>query len=265
MANQTYRPLFQIGVFHTYFESGTAEKCVTLLPNDATKKLFHSYGCIFQNKGGIYTVYGSYTGEFQDLLNEMEAATGMDSFNFVIKVTDPIFMNYTELPLDAQNTYLYESSNNTESQEGIYLKPKTLAFDTHFGTVRVYFNDITASLPEAPLFTLPFNARATRWDYYIVNARDMNLETLSIETNEDFQFLGPEQVTISNGQTALKFTSGNKLLALWQKPKYKFSIVETLEDGSKKEVIIGLPTPDPNNLDTYNEDGITKASSPVYI
>lgn len=267
MANQTYRPLFQIEVFHTYFESGTAENSLQLTPSDTTSTLFNTYGFRLHSKKGIFTVFGSYEGAFLDLLNEITATSDINYFDFNLDSNDPSFYGYTELPVNEKNTYLYDSNSNSnlETPEGIILAPTQIPFITHFGNVRIYFEDIIESIQEIPSFNIQFNARATRWDYFIINTSNLDLQAPSIETNDDFGFEGPEQATISNGQTALKFTSGNKLLLLSEVPKYKFSLVKALQDGSKEEVFKRLPSPNPLYLETYNEDGITKASSPMYI
>jgi len=265
MANQTYQPLFQIGLFHTYFENGFAENAMDLLIGNHTKTLFEKYGFIMQNKDGVFSLYHSHEGSLTDFLNEIEVATNSNFFEFKMVVKDSLFYNYTELSLDEQSTYLYESDNYRISEilEDVILEPTEIPADTHFGEIMIYFKDIVASTLDVPRFDILFKARATRWDYYIINTRDMNLETLSIETNEDFQFLGPEQVTIANGQGALKLTSGHILLPLGSKSKYTFNLI-TIYNGDQKSVI-GLPHANPDNLQTYQENGIIKFSSPIYI
>ncbi len=266
MANQTYRPLFQIEVFHTYFESGTAENSLQLIPSDTTSTLFNTYGFRLHSKKGIFTVFGSYEGAFLDLLNEITATSDINYFDFNLDSNDPSFYGYTELPVNEKNTYLYDSDSNSnlETPEGIILAPTQIPFTTHFGNVRIYFEDIIESIQEIPSFNIQFNARATRWDYFIINSSDINFNTLSIETNEGFLFLGPEQVTIANGQVALKLTSDPRLLPLSEFPKYTFNLI-TITNGNKKNVIRGLPQPSPEHLYPYQENGITKASSPMYI
>lgn len=267
MANQTYQPLFQIGVFHTYFESGTAENSLQLTTSDTTSTLFNTYGFRIHREKGIFTVFGSYEGAFLDLLNEITATSDINYFDFNLDSNDPTFYGYTELPVNEKNTYLYDSDSNSnlETPEGIILTPTQIPFTTHFGNVRIYFEDIIESLQEVPSFNIQFKARATRWDYFFINTSNLDLQAPSIETNDDFGFEGPEQVTISNGQTALKFTSGNRLLFLREAPKYKFSLVVTLQDGNKEEVVKGLPTANPMQFETYKEEGLTKVSSPIYI
>mgnify|MGYP003632616460 CR=1 FL=1 len=265
MANQTYQLLFQIGLFHTYFENGFAENAMDLLIGNHTKTLFEKYGLIMQNKEGVFSLYHSHEGSLTDYLNEIEVATNGNFFEFKMVVKDDSFFGYTELLVDKQFTYLYESDNyrNSEILEDVILEPTEIPADTHFGEIRIYFKDIVTSVLEVPRFDIQFNARATRWDYYIINTRDMNLETLSIETNEDFQFLGPEQVTIANGQGALKLTSGHILLPLSFKSKYTFNLI-TIYNGDQKNVM-RLPRPSPDSLHSYQENGITKFSSPMYI
>lgn len=266
MANQTYQFLFQIGLFHTYFENGFADNAMDLLIGNHTKTLFEKYGFIMQNKDGVFSLYHSHEGFLTDYLNEIEVATNSNFFEFKMVVKDSLFYNNTELPLDKQFTYLYESDNyrNSEILEDVFLEPTEIPADTHFGEIKIYFKDIVASTLDVPRFDIQFKARATRWDYYIINSTDINFDTISIETNEDFQFLGPELVTLSNGQVALKFSSGNTLLAFSQVPKYTFNL-KTIYNGDEKIVLSGLPSPDPIQLKFNEENGMTKFSSPIYI
>ncbi|MBW2937637.1 hypothetical protein KXJ69_05935 [Aureisphaera sp. CAU 1614] len=265
MANQTYQLLFQIGLFHTYFESGSSENAIDLIIENQTQRLFERYGFVLQKKDSVFFLYHTHEGSLSDYLNEIEVASNRNFFEFKMVVKDDSFFGYTELPVDKQFTYLYESDNyrNSEILEDVILEPTETPANTHFGEIKIYFKDIVASTLVVPRFDIQFKARATRWDYYIINTRDMNLETLSIETNEDFQFLGPEQVTIANGQGALKLTSGHILLPLSSKSKYTFNLI-TIYNGDQKSVI-GLPHANPDNLQTYQENGIIKFSSPMYI
>ena len=47
-------------------------------------------------------------------------------------------------------------------------------------------------------YSIHFEARATRWDYYIITKSKINVEGLSIETHQDFTFEGPTHVTTQN-------------------------------------------------------------------
>jgi hypothetical protein len=137
------------------------------------------------------------------------------------------------------------------------------------GRVRFYFADLVAS----PAFEIRFSARATQWQYYIINRSAAQLDNPSITGKAGIPFEGPTEVTIASGQQALFFSTGENLLPLSLSPKYRFDLVNTAatDNGSAarksnaKVIFKGLPDADPKNIGIVRINGNTQVSTPIYV
>ncbi|MEZ4859166.1 MAG: hypothetical protein R2781_10185 [Flavobacteriaceae bacterium] len=266
MAPITFIPVFQVAVFHEYFESGHV-KNMSFRPFIETIKLMERLGMLLRIIPSGFEVFIK-SDSIPDFMNSISAGNELDYLEFTVINNDPYFINYTQLPLAENFSYLYTSENqlNELKQESIHLKSIQEAKQNDFASIRIYLKDLLDFQSQTLHYSIYFEARATRWDYYIINQSGLNIEGLKIETHEDFDFLGPQQESLPNGYKALKFTSGNRLLNLSEMSKYNFSLVKTLQNGSKEVIIKVLPVPNPDDFEIYEaDDDITKVSSQIYI
>jgi hypothetical protein len=121
---------------------------------------------------------------------------------------------------------------------------------------------------------IEYTARATQWQYYIINRSLVKLDNPAVTGKSDIAFEGPANVTIATGQAALLFTSGKNLIPLSECPKYKFDLVNssgaTQDNGSRskkagKIIFKGLPHPQPGRFGSLIVNGKGQVSSPIYL
>lgn len=266
MAPTTFIPVFQVAVFHEYFESGHA-KNMSFRPFIETIKLMERLGMLLRIIPSGFEVFIK-SDSIPDFMNSISAGNELDYLEFTVINNDPYFINYTQLPLAGSFSYLYTSENqlNELKQESIHLKFIQEAKQNDFASIRIYLKDLLDFQSQTLHYSIYFEARATRWDYYIVNQGGLNIEGLKIETHEDFTFEGPTEMMLQNGQEVLWFSSGDTHLKLSEKPHFKFDLVTHKEPTIQpKSLIARLPLANFKSLVSYNENGVEGFSSLHYI
>lgn len=274
MIKGTFTQIFGLDVYHTYF-TGDICTCLEFIPDASTSALMRKYD--FKMRPGVngFDFFFNGTGSPAELLNYIAAATGQNYFEFTITSRNDAFLLFTDLSLDwlGQLTFDSSSPENQNTNGTIVLAeqliPCALASDP--GMVKIYFADILAN--NTPTFEIRLNARATQWQYYIVNNSTVVLDNPSIAGKPSKPFTGPEPVTIPTGQRAILFSSDD-LLPLSEAPKYKFDLVNTSSAGNPqpvkktsggKIIFKGLPNPDPGNVAAVVINGKQQTASPIYV
>ena len=204
-----------------------------------------------------------------DFFNYVQNSASIDCFDFYLEVKDPAFYGYTELPIGQPLSYRYESNSKANQVNGaqVFMVPTPEAQSSNFAEVKIYFEDLS-SVAEKPLtYNIDFKARATQWNYYIINQSQMDLKGLAIKSTGAVAFDGPEAVLLESGQEALLFSSGAQNLFLSQVPKYQFNLVKQLEGTTAKpqKIFVGLPSPDPLQLQVREDNGLKRVCSPMYV
>ncbi len=84
---------------------------------------------------------------------------------------------------------------------------------------------------------------------------------------EVFVHLDQGSMLLESGQEALLFSSGAQNLFLSQVPKYQFNLVKQLEGTTAKpqKIFVGLPSPDPLQLQVREDNGLKRVCSPMYV
>ena len=260
-----YNVLFSIQVFHSYFKNSTGS-FLQVSPDSSTKTLLQAYGLVFRAGNSGFDMYANAHETGIDLLEQLYLSSGINSFNFDITTHDPMFHNYTELPLGFQGLLSYSSddgSNQLENENTTLLHTRMVDAQNErkLGTLKIRFDDIKKQLNSnvQAHYTIRFAARSTLWQYYVVNQSDLNLEGMRIKSLAGIQFDGPVAVSVPNGQKAFLFTS-KTFIPLSEYAMYKFDLIT---DAGL--IISVLPTPGPANLSFTVVNGVKKACSPVYL
>ncbi|MCB0456716.1 MAG: hypothetical protein R2776_08175 [Flavobacteriaceae bacterium] len=260
MVTTTFIPVLQLNVFHEYFESGRAEG-ISVTPSVETTTFMKQLGLVFKTNPSEIQLY--IDSEFlSTFLNAISAPNAIEFLEFTLKVQDPNFYLYTALPLIENISYLYTSENevNEWMENSIQLKPIQETQQNAFGRVRIYLKDLADFQDKSLHFSIYFDARATRWDYYIINRSGLHLLDAKLETHNNFTFEGPTKVQLQNGEEAFWFSSGARFLKLAEIPMYKFEL-----QNDSETIITVLPYPNPSSVQQYEEHGIKAISSPMYI
>lgn len=274
MITSSYTRIFGLAVYHTYFENDVCT-CLQFTPDAATSVLLSKYGFKMRTSVNGFDFFFNGRGSAADILDYVAKVTRQNYFEFTISSTNEAFLLFTDLSVDwlGQITFDSSSASNQNTNGTIVLAEQleacSLASDP--GVLRIYFADILAN--DYPAYQIRLNARATQWQYYIVNKSAAVLDNPAISGKPSAGFNGPETVTIPTGQQAILFSSGD-LLPLSEVPKYKFDLVNNaasdIPSPSKKStsgklIFKGLPNPDPGNVGIVQINGKKQTASPIYV
>lgn len=276
MIQSNFIKMFGLMVSHTFYENSKC-KCLHFIPSNNTAKLLHKFRFKMNTFSNGFSLYSNIASTLPDLLDYILKITNQDYFEFDIKCSNPDFMLFTALPINwlGEINYSTQDSKNQNNNGSIILN-QTLETKSpqFFGRLKIYFEDLkkysnnTASI----LFEINFTARATQWQYYFINKNAIPLNNPVIKEKSNIQFDGPTKVTIQTGEQALLFTSNNTDIALSEKPKYKFDLVnenisnDSNQPNSKGKIIIkGLPVPDVSRIGIVANNDQNQVTSPMYI
>ncbi|MEZ4779140.1 MAG: hypothetical protein R2786_07120 [Flavobacteriaceae bacterium] len=259
MATTSFTPVFQLNVFHEYFDSGRAED-ITLIPTAETLAFMKHMGMVFRTINSESQVF-IYTDSIATFQQEISVPNAINFLEFTLAIQDPNFYIYTEFPTTENVSYVYTSEYILKKPEQtIQLLPVQETKQNQFGRVRIFLKDLIAFQSQTLHYSIHFEARATCWDYYIINRSGLLLDNLRLETNADFSFEGPTHVSLQNWEETLLFTSGAVRLKLSETPKYKFNL-----QLLSPTLIQALPNPNPSHIQVFNENNEEHFSSPIYI
>ncbi len=116
-------------------------------------------------------------------------------------------------------------------------------------------------------YKLKFDSRNTYWKYFIVSKYKLPLEKSGIDTNDtDIEFVGPEKVSLSNGETAFLFESKVSLpLKEIQDLNFKLSKDRKSGRGNGEAYLNRLPTPSADMIRPASRDEAAKVYSELIV
>jgi hypothetical protein len=271
----SYKITFSLSVYHTYYEN---DICTCLLFDAApsTSALLNKFGFKMRKKVNGFDLYFSSANTLAGTLDYIARTSGQDYFEFTMTTTNLDFPLFTALSSDKVGPLLFNSSSpSNQNVNGTIVLSETIspsATANETGKIKICFADILASQPG--IFEIRLNAKATQWQYYIINKSAVQLDNPAISGKQEISFEGPENVTIPSGLQAILFSSGTNLLPLSEIPKYKFDLVDNSSPGNTsgvrkisagKIIFKGLPNPDPGNTGIIMLNGAKQTASPIYV
>ncbi|AYL99030.1 hypothetical protein [Mucilaginibacter celer] len=277
MMQTNYQIAFTLDVQHTYFDKGIC-KCLQFVPGAGTAKLMRRFEITMLKKVNGFDFYIDSPQTIAQYLDYITQATGQTCFDFNISATDQQFYLFTDTGKigPGQLTFDTGAAANTVNNDVVdlycYQSPSLNA--SFIGTLSIDFDDIIsyARGESGAAFNISFRARATQWQYFIINRSAVKLDNPVIAGKADIGFEGPKSVVTSNGQPAIFFSSGTNLIPLSETPVYQFNLVNSSANGSSaqkinngKIVFKGLPNPHPGII-ALAGDGLTgQLASPMYV
>jgi hypothetical protein len=271
-----YNMFFELTAVHKYYESGKCE-CLTFEADPETTRLFKRYKLGMSMVAGHFRLY-NFGRSLTDLLGSLTSISSRGYFEIDIVCNDPLFYNFTELPIGWAGSIEYNTADtsvpaaNGPTQLNPTLAPRQQV--NYAGKILINFTDL-ASLQAAPQFYIDFTPRATQWQYYVINQSTVELSAPVIEDKQKNTFEGPQHVVTETGQPAMFFSSGELLLPLSNWPQYKFNLLNRLPPKSQgastagttaRVVFKGLPNPDPVNVgQAILVNNRQQLSSPMYV
>jgi hypothetical protein len=277
MIENKFNIVFSMQVLHSYFKEGI---CNSLLftPAPATEKLIKRYGFKIRQKINGFDFYTNASSSITDFLTHIQQTTGDTFFEFEIHNTNPNFNIFTELPVNWMGQIQYDTHTRVATT-GAIIQLQAIFESKNapppFGNLKIQFDNLLALQTSNQLsqFEIQYHARATQWQYYIINTSAIPLENPMVKGKSDIQFVGPTNITIQTGQEALLFSSGEQFIPMSEIPTYKFDLINTINSQTttiknattSKTIFKGLPNPNPGRIGTVEVNGEKKVTSPMYV
>ena len=275
MITSHFNIVFSIRIFHEYFENSNCN-CLVFNATVDTEELIKRYGFKIKKDINGFSFYSTNKGSLVDFLIYIETTTQQNFFEFEINTTKPNFSIFTAIPTNWIGQLQYSSKNVSTDSGNIQLTTNYLSQSNpeSLGTLKVYFQDLTQLVENNSTcdFQIKFQARATQWQYYIINNSGMPSSNLAITGKSTIDFGSPTPVTIQSGKEALFFSSGNQLIEMSEVPKYQFDLIHkskatpiTNQSSLGKIIFKGLPNPSPKQIEIEEVNGTKIVTSPMYV
>ena len=235
-----YKALFKVDILHLYalsngsklfFAMNAAEKekqldnydanfFFQITPTSGTKQKLRNYNLVFRHLNTGFTVWTKTSADAADI--PFTALENDFSLSFLVKLTDPLFYNYTSLKLNNQAKLNYFTNRKPQSESNGFPLLKISGANTTidetsalsasgaasalqkllpserinlFGLIQIYMKGDTSSLdlikPDGKIsnpnksFEIVFNNRQTIWRYIFRKDQQVkNKDDVKIETSD---------------------------------------------------------------------------------
>lgn len=270
----SFKKIAQLYISHGYFQDNAFSGLIIGFSSE-TQQMADRFGIKLNVENGVAGLFSSSDQQLSDFFIGVETSMRRDYFDIILSVQDDQFYQITELPYGWTGSILYKS-NDTRIDESNVLNPvySTETLTDGFAKVRLYFSDIIVQgAPKLSPFVVHFEPKKTQWRYYIINRSAIKLINPQIKSKAGFEFEGPTEAVLPNGDSALLFSSGDNAFTLQEVP----SMINQLNDiipqpigngrnvTQTKVIFQGLPNPDPINVMVLEREDKLFSASPMYI
>jgi hypothetical protein len=260
----TYQEILSIHLLHEYYENGQC-KNMKILPDANTQKWMTSTGVLFRQTENVGRLYIPDSFSLADAIDE---APEDFQLRFDCISTDSLFLNFTEMPIDAIGTLVFTNEFLESAEEAPIELTGTFHANTNpsqpVATILLDLTELESLQENSPVhYSVQFKSREVAWVYYIVNASDsFKADQFKLDGPESDLFNGPFPATLQNGTNAVSFDSGDNLIPFQERS----SIVLNLSDPLTNQILISrLPTARPESLQSKTVEGKRKIYSAIYI
>ncbi|WP_299683501.1 hypothetical protein [uncultured Dokdonia sp.] len=264
MSSNQCSELFSIDIHHSYYASGICENIQYLISQPIQKLINQKVLYLHQTPQG-FSLLISTDQEIKDFLTHLKSTYAITSFSFDVISTDPHFKAFTDYPISELGIFSFYTP--TEGDVTI-LERKFISNSTYTKSFKITIDfDAIIRFRESgnsPNYNIKLEARKTKWNYYIINKSNKTFERLEIKGDSEISFGHPTEVTLQNGETAYKFSSGSILLSLKERSEYSFDLIN-VNNGINETIVRGLPMANPTISETYEEGDTIQAVSSIYI
>lgn len=239
-----YTPIFRVIFENNYFQDNLL-KSYTIKPTQKTLNLIHSIGLLYKETVGGFDVLADNCRPEQLMMRLDKAKLSGSVFQFLVYVKDPIFLNYTDVPVDLKNKLFYFTNKELgNNQEGLLSKSEFVSNDDLYnivdnqtleglenvtvpsgvkgspiGLINLELNQpIVDKFNEAMMdeeivsyhYKIAFNSRSVIWRYIIIPGYSKKLKGLNVvpqNNGEKIKFQAPKEIMIKEDKEALVFES----------------------------------------------------------
>lgn len=270
MGVSNYKLVCNLSAVHDYYKNNTCTG-LEFIPASATAAVLQRYRFKIVSGENGFKLYVDTASAAISLLEYLQNIHHHTTFTFRIKNTAE-FINVTDWPLNWKGRFVFNSSSSSNwmNDKVVMLTPAFEQATSTEGTLLLQLKDIVEMLSTGgSTYTIHFRARATQWQYFVVNRRNVHFTQLVIKDKTGIVFSAAEDVVIPSGEKALLFSSGETLLPLSNAAIYFFDLLNDnpiSANGAVAKIIYkGLPNPDPLIMNTVIVKGREEASSPMYV
>lgn len=249
---------------HNFFENKTFKELITVISSQAGYKVLQDLGLLIkQFLGGIHIL----SSDIEKLQLEEESFISFD-----LNCSNPTYVNYTQFPADYHTgDILHFNNRNVDPLENEDHKLKQLHY-THtsknetfrqqlFAIIKLYPNMLYShyvAQNSVVNYVLRFEARKTFWRYIIGSSLDFRHFKIQDEDNK----VSFDKSIRDDGKLIL---TSNVPIALSEKPKIKFQLVNKLTNELEKVIVKPLPIANAEQLFRDEAVSSSKVYSHLYI
>ncbi|GGE16880.1 hypothetical protein [Psychroflexus salis] len=105
-----HKKIFEITIEHDYYVSNILSR-LEITPTQETKETLRNYELLVVNKKGGIIILGKNSERFSGV-----SFNNTIKLNFYLKILDPYFLNYTNLPFKVNNKYIFKNTQCIEDE-----------------------------------------------------------------------------------------------------------------------------------------------------
>lgn len=245
-----YIPLVDIVISHSYYKDGNFRD-VKVLPDKRSHVFMLNTGLLLRESDHGFSIYyqSSFSAQY---IKELTSFFGSYHLRFSLYTLAENFVNFTEMSLSELVQFQFSNKKVSEVHSGLLLplQAKRLVQTTDIGYVDIYLDELLeGNKITTKQYEVTFSCRSTQWNYYVVSKKeDGPGGSFQIEDSKGRFFNGPEQSQLPNGIAALKFSSGNHVYPIKERPEMNFRLrkknsADTIGQGQDEDLVIEkLPT-----------------------
>ena len=271
---QTFQRLFNLSIWHSYFKDGRCT-VLRLVPDQNTKRILTDHSLVINMRDNEFEFFVRNQDDIPSFLTYLNQVTGESYLQFELQVLDEEFYNYTEGPIDRLEKKVFDSDslNNSKDEKGVQLASQPSSSNQSLLLVRIHISSLISEYDSSRVlhYNISFKARATQWQYFIINQSRLEFSKLYIEGDDRVTFSDAETVILNNGQESDTFSSVEYVLQLSQQPIYMFNLVSESArpsnsmNSNKTTIFKGLPSATPSKLGVEQQGDETIVTSSMYI
>lgn len=253
--------LFKIEFLHNYFSSGAFNGC-QLRADSATQEIINRFRLTTRMAGGVFSLYTNSAADPSGTVKYLQEVLNGQSLNFHLFYSANGFTAMTGLPLNWVGQLQFSSKVVAQDDENKLAKTlvpelsaRSVFKDDVVALVKIYPEDLLGPNVKKLHYRVSLDARKAHWIYYVINRSQIKLKSPMITNQRKIQFMGPDEITLENGEPALCFNSGKLQFPMQKNPQEIFNLIDRVTplihtDSRTIErcLIRGLPTPQDDQL-----------------
>lgn len=251
-------------ISHSYYRNNICRH-LDFVPNENTLSWLQQYGLRwFQSAANKWQLWCPAQFDLANFMSENPSK----KLVFQGVSSDPNFIQFTQFPIDQLGYYEFSTEGLQQiTSPKIDIPGKFNSKASISNTVAIIDLDLGAIKSTATQYKISFEARKTRWQYYVIKQQQFLKGTLCLQGKAAKLFTGPELTKSLNDLDAECFDSTTNLLALQEQGAIELSLLiqkESRQSTTSQLLVEYLPNPSPGSL-SKAKDGGKELISAMYI